>query len=97
MVRVLLVAAALLIVVGPVLVKLWARGVPVRVAIKLAGFGAGFIVSVQATLGGYLALQGEAAPTMIEVVGFTGSLGLALCFGWAMLSLWRRGSSKSDA
>ena len=58
--------------------------------------GAGFVVSVKTTLEGYLALQGEAEPTMIEVVGFTGSLGLARCFGWATLSLWRR-TSKPDA
>jgi hypothetical protein len=97
MVRVLLVAAALVIAVGAVLVQLWARGVPVGVAVKMAGFGAGFVVSVKMTLGGYLSLQGEAEPTLIEVVGFAGSLGLALCFGWATLSLWRRGTSKSDA
>jgi len=96
-VRVLFVATALLIAVGAMLAQLWARGVPVRVAIKMAGFGAGFVVSVKMTLGGYLALQGEAGPTLIEVVGFAGSLVLALCFGWATLSLWRRGTSKSDA
>ena len=97
MVRVLLVVAALLIAVGAVLMQLRARGVPVREAIKMAGFGAGFVVSVKMTLGGYLALQGETEATIIEVVGFTGSVVLALCFGWATLSLWRKGASKSGA
>ena len=95
MVRVLFVATALLIAVGTMLAQLWVRGMPVRQAIKMAVFGAGFVVSVKMTLGGYLALQGE-APTTTEVVGFTGSLGLALCFGWVTLSLWRRGTSKLD-
>ena len=96
MMRVLFVATALLIAVGAMLAQLWVRGMPVRQAIKTAVFGAGFVVSVKMTLGGYLALQGGAEPTMIEVVGFAGSLGLALCFGWATLSLWRRGTSKLD-
>ncbi len=67
--------------------QLWARGVPVRAAIKLAVFGAGFVVSVKMMLGGYLALQAEAEPGMVEVVGFYGSIGLALLFGWVTLFL----------
>ena len=97
MVRVLLVGAALLVAVGAILAQLWARGVPVRAAIKMAAFGAGFVVSVKMILGGYLALQAEAEPAMVEVVGFYGSIGLALFFGWATLSLWRRETSRPDA
>ena len=59
----------------------------------MAAFGAGFVVSVKMILGGYLALQAEAEPAMVEVVGFYGSIGLALFFGWATLSLWRALSS----
>ncbi len=96
MVRALLVGAALLVAVGAILAQLWARGVPVRAAIKMAAFGAGFVVSVKMMLGGYLALQ-EAEPAMVEVVGFSGSIGLALFFGWVTLSLWRRETSRPDA
>ena len=97
MVRALLVGAALLVAVGAILVQLWARRVPVRAAIKMAVFGAGFVVSVKMMLGGYLALQAEAEPTMVEVVGFSGSIGLALLFGWVTLFLWRRETSRPDA
>ncbi len=97
MVRVLLVGAALLVAVGAILARLRARGVPVRAALKMAAFGAGFVVSVKMMLGGYLALQGEAEPAMVEVVGFYGSIGLALFFGWVTLSLWRRETSRPDA
>ena len=97
MVRTLLVGAALLVAVGAILAQLWARGVPVRAAIKMAVFGAGFVVSVKMMLGGYLALQAEAEPAMVEVVGFYGSIGLALFFGWVTLSLWRRATSRPDA
>ena len=38
MVRALLVGAALLVAVGAILAQLWARGVPVRAAIKMAAF-----------------------------------------------------------
>ena len=96
MVRALLVGAALLVTVGAILAQLWARRVPVRAALKMAVFGAGFVVSVKMVLGGYLALQ-EAEPAMVEVVGFYGSIGLALLFGWVTLSLWRRETSKPDA
>ena len=96
MVRALLVGAALLIVVGAILARLWAKGVPVRSAIKMAAFGAGFVVSVKMTLGGYLALQADGEPAMVEVVGFYGSIGLALFFGWVTLSLWRRETSRHD-
>ncbi len=77
--------------------QLRARRVPVRAALKMAVFGAGFVVSVKMMLGGYLALQGETEPAMVEVVGFYGSIGLALLFGWVTLSLWRRETSKPDA
>ena len=96
MVRALLVGAALLVAVGAILVQLRARGVPVRAALKLAGFGAGFVVSVKMMLGGYLALQGEAEPPMVEVVGLYGSIGLALFFGWVTLALWRRLQAEHD-
>jgi hypothetical protein len=96
MVRTLLVGAALLVAVGAILAQLWARGVPVRAAIKMAVFGAGFVVSVKMMLGGYLALQGDAEPAMVEVVGFYGSIGLAILFGWVTLSLWRRETSRPD-
>ena len=94
--RALLVGAALLVAVGAILAQLWARGVPVRAAIKMAVFGAGFVVSVKMMLGGYLALQGDAEPAMVEVVGFYGSIGLAILFGWVTLSLWRRETSRPD-
>ena len=77
--------------------QLWARRVPVRAAIKLAVFGAGFVVSVKMMLGGYLVLQAEAEPGMVEVVGFYGSIGLALLFGWVTLFLWRRETSRPNA
>ena len=96
MVRTLLVGVALLVAVGAILAQLWARGVPVRAAIKMAVFGAGFVVSVKMMLGGYLALQGDAEPAMVEVVGFYGSIGLAILFGWVTLSLWRRETSRPD-
>ena len=96
MVRTLLVGAALLVALGAILAQLWARGVPVRAAIKMAVFGAGFVVSVKTMLGGYLALQSE-DPAMAEVVGFYGSIGLAILFGWVTLSLWRRETSRPDA
>ena len=76
--------------------QLWARRVPVRAALKMAVFGAGFVVSVKMMLGGYLALQ-EAEPAMVEVVGFYGSIGLALLFGWVTLFLWRRETSRPNA
>ena len=95
MVRTLLVGAALLVALGAIMAQLWARGVPVRAAIKMAVFGAGFVVSVKTMLGGYLALQSE-DPAMAEVVGFYGSIGLAILFGWVTLSLWRRETSRPD-
>ena len=97
MVRVLFVGAALLVALGVMLASLWARGVPVRAAIKMAIFGAGFVVSVKMVLGGYLAFQAEEGPAMVEVVGFYGSIGLALFFGWATFSLWRSATSRPDA
>ena len=97
MMRALLVGAALLVAVGAILVQLRARRVPVRTSLKMAVFGAGFVVSVKMMLGGYLALQGEAEPAMVEVVGFYGSIGLALLFGWVTLSVWRRGTSRPDS
>ena len=97
MVRALLVGVALLVAVGAILAQLRARGVAVRAALKMAAFGAGFVVSVKMILGGYLGLQGEAEPAMVEVVGFYGSIGLALFFGWVTLSLWRRETSRPDA
>ena len=98
MVRGFLVLAALVISVGAILVRLWATGFPVRAALKMAALAAGFVVSVKMVFGGYLALHaGE--PAVIEVLGFYASLGLALFFGVATLSLWRRGTSgpSSDA
>ncbi len=74
--------------------QLWARGIPVRAALKMAAFGAGFVVSVKMILGGYLSLQGDGELVMVEVVGFYGSIGLALFFGWVTLSLWRRETSR---
>ena len=96
--RVFLVLAALVIAVGAILARLWAIGFPVRAAVKMAALAAGFVVSVKMVFGGYLALQAE-EPAVIEVLGFYASLGLALLFGVATLSLWRRGTSgpSSDA
>ena len=94
MVRALLVGAVMLVAVGAILAQLWARGIPVRAALKMAAFGAGFVVSVKMILGGYLALQGDGELAMVEVVGFYGSIGLALFFGWVTLSLWRRETSR---
>ena len=81
MMRALLVGAALLVAVGAILVQLRARRVPVRTSLKMAVFGAGFVVSVKMMLGGYLALQGEAEPAMVEVVGFYGSIDWRCCSG----------------
>ncbi len=83
-----------MIAVGAILAQLWARGIPVRAALKMAAFGAGFVVSVKMILGGYLALQGDGELVVVEVVGFYGSIGLALFFGWVTLSLWRRETSR---
>ena len=71
---------------------MWALGFTVRAALKTAVLAAGFVVSVKMVLGGYLALQTE-EPALVETVGFYASPGLALFFGVATVSLWRRGTS----
>ena len=88
--RALLVVSAFMLLVAAIALRLRAGGISVKTAAKMAALGAGFVVSVKMMLGGYLALQGE--PTVIEIVGFYGSLGLALFFGVATFILWRRGS-----
>ena len=95
MVRAILVLAVLSVVLGAILVRLWASGFPARVALKMTFLAAGFVVSVKMVLGGYLALQGETEPTLVRLIGLGASLGLTLFFGAATLSLWRRGTSSS--
>lgn len=91
--RVLLVVVALALLLGAILVRLWAGGLSLKTAAKMAALGAGFVVSVKMMLSGYLALQAQGKPSMIEVFGFYGSLALAVFFGIATFILWRRGAN----
>lgn len=97
MVRTLLVLAVLALAVGAILIRLRAGGLPVKTAVKMAALAAGFVVSVKMVLGGYLAIQADAEPPVIEVLGFYGSLGLAVFFGVTTLVLWRRGTSRPSS
>ena len=96
MVRVLVVFVGMFVAAGGILLSLWSRGFRMRVAVKLAGVGAGFVVSIKMVLGSYLALQAE-EPATVDVLGFYASLVLVLFFGVTIFSLWRRGTSKPSS
>ncbi len=89
-----MMVAALILAGGVILVRLRAGGLSVKAAVKMAALAAGFVVSVKMVLGGYLAIQAESEPPVIELLGFYGSLGLTLFFAVATFVLWRRGTSR---
>ena len=97
MVRALLFAGLMVVAVGAILARLRAGGFSVKVAVKIVALAMGFVVSIKMVLGGYLAIQSEAAPAVIEVLGFYASVGLTLFFGVATFLLWRRGTSGSSS
>ena len=96
MARAIIFLVVLIVAVAAIMVRLRKTGLSLRGGFKLAALAAGFVVTIKMMIGSYLILR-QSGHLAVDVIGFCGTLALALFFGVAIRSLLRREAKKNDS